>query len=133
MSHTCPASGCTATVSDAMLMCRKDWAKVPRPLQRAVYRAYDHGRGLGTEALRHAQDAAIRAAGGKRPPLQPGFSPDELWRQAGGGTDSYDRDRYLDLLREHGHLLSPGDEGYDHAAPDLPCGWPHRGGNTGPS
>jgi hypothetical protein len=54
----------------------------------------------------------------KRPSLY------DLWVQAGGGTEDYDRDRYLALLREHGHLLGPGDEGYEQASPNLPCGWP---------
>lgn len=61
MSHRCPARGCEAVVDDARLMCREDWYRVPRPLRNAVTFAYAGGRGLGTEALRHAQDAAIRA------------------------------------------------------------------------
>lgn len=49
-------------------------------------------------------------------------TPAELWRQAGGGTPTYSRDRYRELLREHGHLvpLAPGE-----TATPLPCGWPH--------
>jgi hypothetical protein len=54
-------------------------------------------------------------------------SPMELWQQAGGGTPAYDRQRYLDLMRQYGHLLSPGDDGYEDASASLPCGWPHRG------
>jgi hypothetical protein len=50
-------------------------------------------------------------------------SPFELWQQAGGYGD-----RYRELMREHGHLLSPGDEGCE-ASRNLPCGWP--GGNGG--
>lgn len=48
-------------------------------------------------------------------------SPHELWKQAGGETDAFDRGRYRELLLEHGHLvpLAPGEK----AAP-LPCGWP---------
>ena len=46
-------------------------------------------------------------------------SPAELWQQAGGSAG-----RYRQLLREHGHLLAPGDEGYDDAPGSLPCGWP---------
>ena len=44
-------------------------------------------------------------------------SPFELWRQAGG-----DRERYRELLLEHGHLipLKPGEK-----PEPLPCGWPH--------
>jgi len=46
-------------------------------------------------------------------------SPGELWQRAGG-----DRDEYRRLLREHGHILAPGDAGYDPDAPrTLPCGW----------
>ena len=46
-------------------------------------------------------------------------SPAELWQQAGGN-----RDLYRDLLHQHGHLLAPGDPGYDPDAPQWPdCGW----------
>ena len=43
----------------------------------------------------------------------------ELWQQAGG-----DGDRYRELLREYGYILRPGDEGYEEAPRNLPCGWP---------
>ena len=46
-------------------------------------------------------------------------SPGILWNQAGG-----DGDRYRELMREHGLLLSPGDEGYEQASRTLPCGYP---------
>jgi hypothetical protein len=46
-------------------------------------------------------------------------SPHQLWEQAGGNGQ-----RYRQLLREHGLLLRPGDEGYDEAPKTLPCGWP---------
>lgn len=46
-------------------------------------------------------------------------SPVELWHQAAGNGA-----RYRELMREHGHLLAPGDEGYDQASKTLPCGWP---------
>jgi hypothetical protein len=65
MSHRCPGRGCKATVDDRQLMCGRHWHMVPKPLQLAVYRAYSRGRGLGTEALRHAQDAAIRSVNDK--------------------------------------------------------------------
>lgn len=48
----------------------------------------------------------------------------ELWVQAGGGTKDFDRQRYHDLMVEHGHLLRPGDKGYEDAPRNLPCGWP---------
>lgn len=63
MSHHCPVPGCAAAgLPDSLLMCRRDWARVARPLQRAVYAAYKGGEGRGTPELARAQDAAIRAA-----------------------------------------------------------------------
>ena len=55
-----------------------------------------------------------------------GTGPYALWVEAGGGTPAYSRERYLALLREHGHLLSPGEDGYDDAGPDLECGYRYR-------
>lgn len=56
-----------------------------------------------------------------------GTDPYALWVEAGGGTPGYDRQRYLSLLREHGHVLRPGDDGYEEAARSaLPCGWSPR-------
>lgn len=48
-------------------------------------------------------------------------SPYELWKQAGGETDAFDRAKYRRLLIEHGHIipLAPGEK-----AEPLPCGWP---------
>jgi 8-oxo-dGTP pyrophosphatase MutT (NUDIX family) len=45
-------------------------------------------------------------------------SPFTLWQEAGG-----DGERYRALMREHGHILRPGDEGYEDGARELPCGW----------
>ena len=39
-----------------------------------------------------------------------GTSPAKLWKQAHG-----DREEYHRLLREHGHILAPGDPGYEDA------------------
>jgi hypothetical protein len=55
----------------------------------------------------------------KKPP-----SPYDLWVQAGGGTDSYDPERYRELLYEGGCILRSGDEGYEQSSSRLPCGWP---------
>lgn len=45
------------------------------------------------------------------------LSMPELWEQAGGNGE-----RYMELLREHGHVLVPGDDAYEQAAPGvLPC------------
>jgi hypothetical protein len=35
-------------------------------------------------------------------------SPFQLWKQAGGGTDAYDRGEYLRLMARHGHLGASG-------------------------
>ena len=49
--------------------------------------------------------------------------PFELWPRAGGGTSSYSRERYHELMLEHGLLipLKPGEK-----REPLPCGWPDR-------
>jgi hypothetical protein len=72
VSHRCPARGCGTVVDDTKLMCRADWYLVPRPLRNAVLRAYAGGAGLGSAALCHAQDLAIRAV--NREP-EPGDAP----------------------------------------------------------
>jgi hypothetical protein len=48
-------------------------------------------------------------------------SPFELWQQAAA-----DPERYRELLHQHGLILEPGDDGYDDAPRNLPCGWPGR-------
>jgi len=138
MTHRCPVSTCTVTdVPDSKLMCYPDWARVPGPLQQAVYRAYDKGRGVGTVALARAQETAIAAVErrlAEAPPPQPPApkpSPHQLWEQAGGGTGSFDQARFLELMHEAGHLLRPGDPGYEHGVSAASCGW-RPGGNEAP-
>jgi hypothetical protein len=60
-THRCPAIQCGASVRDELLMCGPHWRMVPPSLQRAVYGAYERGRGVGTMALFRAQTDAIRA------------------------------------------------------------------------
>jgi hypothetical protein len=55
----------------------------------------------------------------------------QMWLKAGGGTDSYDRERHRDLAREAGVLVHcecschAGGSGHcDRCKPALPCGWP---------
>jgi hypothetical protein len=48
----------------------------------------------------------------------------DLWQQAGGGTEGYDPERYQQLAREHGHIMQPGDAGYEQGVPELSCGQP---------
>lgn len=59
-SHECPKNGCELRVPYRMLACRAHWYAIPKPYRDAVWRAYDHGLGLGSPE--HA--AAIRAAVG---------------------------------------------------------------------
>jgi hypothetical protein len=61
MTHPCPTRRCPREVPDHLLMCGIHWRLVPRPLQRAVYAAYQDGRGVGTAPLLQAQKAAIQA------------------------------------------------------------------------
>jgi len=65
-THQCPARGCARPVPPGMLMCPADWRRVPKPLQRAVWAAWDDGRGQGTPAHRAACRAAIAAADRQR-------------------------------------------------------------------
>jgi hypothetical protein len=59
----------------------------------------------------------FEAAAPDRP--EPRLSPAALWEKSGGN-----RDLYRDLLHRHGHILVPGDEGYDENVPQVPpCGW----------
>jgi hypothetical protein len=60
-THKCPADGCTKRVPADMLMCARDWYRVPRPLRAAIWRAWDHGEGAGSRAHTAAIHAAIEA------------------------------------------------------------------------
>jgi hypothetical protein len=44
MKHVCHATGCNVPVPPAMLMCRKHWFMVPKPIQNEVWRAYRPGQ-----------------------------------------------------------------------------------------
>ena len=116
MTHQCPRSGCTRQVPDDLLLCATDFRIVPIPLRRALYQAWGGGKGRGSDAHQAAVDAVIRFVNREPKPVP---SPIELWQQAGE-----DPGRYRELMREHGLLLSPGDEGYAEAPKTLPCGWP---------
>jgi hypothetical protein len=124
MSHECPRNGCTRAVADDLLLCAPCWRPVPLTLRRVLNDAWDHGRGNGSDAHREAMLAIIRHVNGEPEPA-PKLTPHQLWEQAGGGTPQYRREEYRRLLREHGHLIGPGDPGYDPDAPKtLECGWP---------
>ena len=61
MTHRCPGPGCTREVPGDMLMCGPHWYAVPKPLQRAVWRAWRNGEGEGSDEHHAAITAAIRA------------------------------------------------------------------------
>lgn len=42
--HECHAHGCTVSVPPRMLMCRRHWRRVPKPIQRAIWREYRRGQ-----------------------------------------------------------------------------------------
>jgi hypothetical protein len=97
-----------------------DWVLVPGHLGgELAYCPGDRPEGVAPPA---ASAADLVAAGQQPLPGAPGrkLAPHELWEQAKGDPGEYRR-----LMREHGHLVGPGDPGYDPDAPKtLPCGWP---------
>lgn len=63
-AHHCHASGCAVHTAPDLLMCRKHWYMVPRPLQLAVWRTYRRGQceDMNPSSAWHtAADAAIGA------------------------------------------------------------------------
>ena len=44
MKHTCHATGCPVPVPRRMLMCKRHWRMVPKPLQDAVWATYVPGQ-----------------------------------------------------------------------------------------
>ena len=122
MSHECPRNGCTRQVPDDLLLCAADFRPVPIPLRRALYQAWDPARGRGSAAHQAAADAVLRYVNGEPEPA-PKPSPHALWERAGGGTGHYSGEEYRRLMREHGHLLKPGDAGYEDGVRSAPCGW----------
>lgn len=64
--HQCPRVGCQALVPDDQLACYPDWQRVPRPIQRAVYAAWNHGQGKGSKAHQLAVRRAVEAMNRER-------------------------------------------------------------------
>lgn len=62
----CPVIGCDGTRNPQHLTCYSCWTTVPRDLQRAVYRTWQDGAGLGTSSYRAARQAALQAAAQNR-------------------------------------------------------------------
>ena len=78
--RTCSVEACGAVAHPGMLMCRSHWRRVPRLLQREVWRTWDDyrdacargDRGLSRQALgayRTAVDAANEAVAPAEPEL----------------------------------------------------------------
>lgn len=64
---TCRADGCQASRRRDQIMCRRHWAVVPEPIQRAVYLAYEPSAGFrqspGWAASVETAIASLRPAG----------------------------------------------------------------------
>jgi hypothetical protein len=59
--HECPKNGCNKQIDYTMLMCSRHWYEVPKPLRKAVWRAWQDGAGAGTPEHLAAINAAIAA------------------------------------------------------------------------
>lgn len=62
--HVCHAVGCNVSVPPKMLMCRRHWFMVPKPLRVAVWAAYVPGqetRKDPTDEYMSVQRAAVEA------------------------------------------------------------------------
>lgn len=61
MSHPCPAPGCpVADVPQDQFACRGHWYSLPKAMQRAIWTAWDKGRGAGSAEHRAAIAGAAR-------------------------------------------------------------------------
>jgi hypothetical protein len=59
--HPCPGPGCGNTlVPYEQLACPRHWSQLPRPMRRAVTRAWAHGAGAGSPEHTAAIIAAVR-------------------------------------------------------------------------
>lgn len=61
-THKCPIGACDKRVPPDKLMCPGDWRTVPAPLKKALYRAWNYGRGKGSDAHNRAMQRCIEAA-----------------------------------------------------------------------
>ena len=63
--HHCHARGCTVPVPPKLLMCRRHWFMVPKPIRDRVWEHYQPGQEdrevEATEAWHQAADDAINA------------------------------------------------------------------------
>lgn len=79
MGHVCHASGCNVSVPQRMLMCRRHWRMVPKPLQDRVWATYVHGQEIrkdpSDDYLEAAQAAIDAVADLERPTPAPAPQP----------------------------------------------------------
>lgn len=73
--HLCHALGCAVPVKPEMLMCRRHWFMVPKPIRDAVWAAYRPGQcqfnPAPSETWHKAADAAIEAVRAKESDRDP--------------------------------------------------------------
>ena len=63
MTHWCRARGCSTQVPPKMLMCKRHWFKVPKPIRDAIWATYvPRARKISREHLQNMR-AAIDAVG----------------------------------------------------------------------
>lgn len=61
MAHTCHATGCSVAVPPEMLMCKRHWFMLPKPLRDRVWRTYRRGQCDDWEISHDYAEAARRA------------------------------------------------------------------------
>ena len=88
-AHVCHATGCNVAVPPKMLMCRKHWYMVPRPLRDAIARMYVPGQEITkdpTDEYMVAQRAAVQAVELREGEAMTGHqkmrdAPHTIWRR----------------------------------------------------
>lgn len=64
MTHRCHAIRCEVEVDPGLLLCKRHWFMVPKPLRKAVWHHYRKGQEVDKRPSREylaAADAAIKA------------------------------------------------------------------------
>lgn len=62
MDHLCAAEQCQIVISEQFLMCPAHWRRVPKPLQRRIYREWRNGRPT-TDYTRTVREAVEKLKG----------------------------------------------------------------------
>lgn len=61
-THLCVAEGCLRRVKTTMLMCRKHWRRLPKPIQEEVWKHYKPDTHTATQEYRRAHRDAVDMA-----------------------------------------------------------------------